>query len=485
MKTLPLLKSCFLLGAAASAFLLLPATSSAAILAFDEDGALPVNQGTGFGKNWASATGWHDGAAFGSWVDGSVAAFNDGGNMGIEMNGNRTLAGITKTTANNNFTIINLTSNILTLDPGAAIDVNQNTLAFTYGRVSGSNIVVNGPGDVRFGSGDVWDTTANTISGVTLNGGNLFLAKSSVAAVGGNVTVNAGGLTFQNNSQLTGGGATNLTQNSGGIDFGGFGQEVNSVTFNGGTNGSAPSANLYITGANALTVRNVSLNANTTTHLNGAAQTVRFDATDNGTGQVSGNIIFGDGNKTFNVENGAALADLRVIGNISQQIWATTSPALIKTGAGALELYGTMSYLGNTVVNGGVLSLTSTSAMTFYIGANGINNGLTGNGTGELYMNGVFVFDLTSAGTTIGNSWNIVNLSQFTAQAFLTSFDVTSFSEISSGLWERNLSGNTYQFSEATGLLTVVPEPSTLGMLAVASLALGIVRRRRAGARTV
>ena len=485
MKTLPLLKSCFLLGAAASAFLLLPATSSAAILAFDEDGALPVNQGTGFGKNWGSATGWHDGAAFGSWVDGSVAAFNDGGNMGIEMNGNRTLAGITKTTANNNFTLINLTGNILTLDPGAAIDVNQNTLAFTYGRVSGSNIVINGPGDVRFGSGDVFDTTANTISGVTLNGGNLLLAKSSVAAVGGNVIVNAGGLTFQNNSQLTGGGATNLTQNSGGIDFGGFGQEVNSVTLNGGVNGSAPSANLYITGANALTVRNVSLNANTTTHLNGAAQTVRFDATNNGTGQVSGNVIFGDGNKTFNVENGTEIADLRVIGNISQQVWATSDPGLIKTGAGALELYGTMSYQGNTVVNEGVLSLTDTSVMTFFIGANGINNGITGNGTGQLFMNGDFVFDLSAAGTTVGNSWNIADLGQFTASGFFGSFDVASFSEISTGLWERDLSGNIYQFSETTGLLTVVPEPSIVGLLMVACLALVVVLRRRSGARTV
>ena len=91
--------------------------------------------------------------------------------------------------------------------------------------------------------------------------------------------------------------------------------------------------------------------------------------------------------------------------------------------------------------------------MKFAIGANGVNNSVTG--TGIAQYNGAFNFDLTAADATIGNSWAITNV---TTQTFGDTFNVPGFFESSTGTW---INGN-FQFDEATGTLSVAPAPELL-----------------------
>jgi autotransporter-associated beta strand protein len=73
----------------------------------------------------------------------------------------------------------------------------------------------------------------------------------------------------------------------------------------------------------------------------------------NGSGSgLAGRIDLGGGNRTFNVADGSAATDLTIEVPVS-------NGGLIKTGAGALALTGSNTYAGDTVVEQGSLSLTT------------------------------------------------------------------------------------------------------------------------------
>ena len=63
---------------------------------------------------------------------------------------------------------------------------------------------------------------------------------------------------------------------------------------------------------------------------------------------------------------------------------------------------------GNTTINGGGLTISENTTLKFTIGANGVNNKVTG--TGTVTLNGKFDIDVGTAGTTFGNSWSIVDV---------------------------------------------------------------------------
>ncbi len=151
---------------------------------------------------------------------------------------------------------------------------------------------------------------------------------------------------------------------------------------------------------------------------------------------------------------------------------------LIKTGSGTLAITGTNTYTGDTVVDAGTLTLANTSALQFLIGASVVNNSIVGSGT--INLNGMFVFDLANASANVGDFWNIVGVGSL-SESYGGTFGVSStqgaFSE-SADVWSISENGVTYEFSEATGVLAVIPEPATalLGSIGLFML----MRRRRA-----
>ena len=127
--------------------------------------------------------------------------------------------------------------------------------------------------------------------------------------------------------------------------------------------------------------------------------------------------------------------------------------SLAKTGASTQILSGQNTYTGNTTVSGGTLTLASGGGLQFVIGANGVNNGISG--TGAVNLNGAFNFNLTGADTTVGDSWNIVNVGTLTT-TFGGTFSIPGFTYVGSNLWTN---GANYYFSTATGNLVVGCQP--------------------------
>lgn len=156
--------------------------------------------------------------------------------------------------------------------------------------------------------------------------------------------------------------------------------------------------------------------------------------------------------------------------NINVPVTANGTNALTKAGLGTVTLGGANTYTGDTYVTSGTLVLADDAQMKFVIGSSGVNNTVTG--TGILNLNGDFVFDLTAAGVTIGDSWTIVNVGSLT-ETYGASFSVVGFTE-NSGVWT---AGN-YQFSELTGVLSVVPEPGSLGLVFASALGSAVWLRR-------
>jgi hypothetical protein len=157
----------------------------------------------------------------------------------------------------------------------------------------------------------------------------------------------------------------------------------------------------------------------------------------------------------------------RLAGNLnvasSSQIFPRQGPILLSstlTGSATLTVPGSNNadcvlrilspnntFSGN-IVNNGRLEFSDNSLMNFVIGATGVNNRISGSGA-LTALNGDWSFDLSSAGTILGNSWSIVTASNAT---YGSSFNIVGFTQINN-IWRNGI----YQFSESTGILSVAP----------------------------
>ena len=186
----------------------------------------------------------------------------------------------------------------------------------------------------------------------------------------------------------------------------------------------------------------------------------------NGTGdvfQIDGNInVLSD--SSIYAKQGA----INVLAKISGSA-KITNPG--SDGAGRiLTLLSPANTFTGSIVNNGRFALADDAVLNFVIGANGVNNSVSGTGA-ETTFDGDFVFDLSGASSNVGDSWLIASAAN---QSFGATFHVPGFTE-SGDVW----SNGVYRFSESTGELSVIPEPSTLAILMFAiPLATAATRRR-------
>ena len=179
-------------------------------------------------------------------------------------------------------------------------------------------------------------------------------------------------------------------------------------------------------------------------------------------GSAGGNIGFTDSNQpaTLTLANNAPSAAYFGIGTLGAALGNPGSGAnvtsVIKTGAsGTWELAGANSYTGNTTISAGILTLTSTGTLKFAPGANDVCNKVTGPGTAN--FNGTFNIDTTSADTTNGNGWTLVDV---TTKTYGGTFAVTGFTN-SSGVWTKVDGTKTWTFTQSTGVLGLVNSGGT------------------------
>lgn len=255
-------------------------------------------------------------------------------------------------------------------------------------------------------------------------------------------------------------------------------------------------AKLELNGGMLALVANTSLNFSRNTKVGGNTTIVSERTTaGSGTVQSLGTLDIGANTLTIKVNSfatngtggikfgattlsGAAVLD--VTNNIAGVVTKLTLGAvngaygLTKTGDGTLQMDGVNTHTGNTTVEMGNLLLSDNAGLTFVIGASNINNKLTGSGGATL--SGDFYFNLTSAGTTGGDSWTIEDLAG--TVAYDSTFSVNGFTDAGSDKWTKTITGSKYyEFSEATGVLTVIPEPATIGMLGLGAILTILLRR--------
>jgi hypothetical protein len=140
------------------------------------------------------------------------------------------------------------------------------------------------------------------------------------------------------------------------------------------------------------------------------------------------------------------------------------------------------TYAGNIIMAPGTsgsanrsrMALDDNAILNFDIGASGVNNSISGLGT--LTLNGDFSFDLSGASANVGDSWTIVSVA---ARTFGATFTAVGFTDMGTDMWNISANSTVYQFDEATGVLSVVPEPATWIMLVLGAMGIAIYSRKK------
>ena len=197
-------------------------------------------------------------------------------------------------------------------------------------------------------------------------------------------------------------------------------------------------------------------------------------------------LVTGTGNKKLFLDSSTASGNNNNFNGAIIDAIGEDVLTLYKAGAGSWNLGGVNTYEGDTIVDAGTLTLAENAELLFVIGAlGGENNAILGDASNAaLNLDGFFRFNLTDASTTVNDSWNIVDVDNLT-ETYGSTFGVFSivgaFTEDvpDSRLWSISENGTTYEFSEVSGVLTVVPEPSAIALIGLGGLVL--LRRRRRG----
>jgi autotransporter-associated beta strand protein len=330
-------------------------------------------------------------------------------------------------------------------------NVTINGGSFSYRTETINNLSVTNSGSASAASSNGINLTLGG-SLTVADGASLSTGVSSALTVAGPTTLSNGGTLTLSRSQSTTGAYDSVATLNGGLAITHTASGAyTAITIGNGAGTGQSGAKLILGG-------DVSFTGNATN-----TNTVYIDAIKGTGGQGVIELTSATpGNRTFNIGNGAAATDLAITAALLDG--AGGASGLVKTGAGTLALSGASTYSGNTTVSAGGLTLAQGGSLTFYIGANGVNNFVGGTGTATFA--GSFNFDLTNAAAIDGNSWLIVDAANL-SESFTGTFVLNGFTE-TANVWTL---GN-YSFSEATGVLTygAIPEPASFALLAAAGL---------------
>jgi len=400
----------------------------------------------------------------------SNAIFGDSVSQSLQISaGGITVHNMTFSTDGYEFNPVDATSILTLAGTTPTVTANNGSTVFFWGEVAGTaGLTVKGDGFVLLGTGEAPATFSGPINVVgayleyasgTPNHATITTASGAstqwdqtvdLAAswmTTNNVVSGAGGFSkygdFTLNTDNGTGKQFKIQQSAGalfGLAEGTIKQGPTSGTgFNSTNKGSLDSGDGAV----------LDLNGNTAT-VDALTGTGTITNTAAGTVQA---LTIGVANDISSQDNlsdpGSAEFDGEIDGNLS----------LTKSGTGTQILTGGNTYTGDTLVSAGTLILSGdpdfpgTGALTFKIGANGVTNQVKG--TGSATFDGAFFIDLTTANTTIGNTWTLVNVATL-HETFGPNFNVDGFAG-SAHVWTKVANGRKWTFTEATGTLTVGP----------------------------
>jgi len=327
------------------------------------------------------------------------------------------------------------------------------------------------------------NTTSATQS-LTIAGNLTLEADTTVFRLvnNGNFTVSVGNLTLQDNSQMQLGIITNATTNET--------SSMHSLTVTGATSVAAGAS---ITLSRISSGGQVNLGATT---VNGSLFLTGGNVNASGSDTAVTNVITVtslSGNGVVQTNKGGTLTSQGTLiidgspstifgGTIANGGVAGSVVNLVKNGSSTLTLTGTNTFTGSTTVQAGTLRLGNTGS----IGSNLIGFTVLNASSGNLdVQNSTFSFNgtisLTLLGVTSNNaSWNLFTGTEFGSgdlSLLAVNSDIVAFSQ-SGNLWSGTEGSRTWFFDQGTGVLSVIPEPSSAMLLLAAGVGFALLRRR-------
>lgn len=417
-------KICLWTGLTALAFAgFATASSTAATLTWDADANGTASDGSG---TWLNANQWLDGGVPATWNNATPddAIIGVGGNAGtLDLTGGVTANDVTFNSFNNTY---NMANGILTVNGTLTLGAGSGIVNFqaTSGFAGTGNVVINGTYPPVKDAGtqlSFWqlDNVGNTFNGTyNVQNGILFTQ-------GDGQTVNANSTIILNGASGSTNGAT-FESRWGGTMSRGLGTGAGQIQVTGGRSGFTGQ------GTNGFTIRIGGVAGSTVTwgdpNFNPDELILQSpNANTNGVITFDNTLDLNGADRTISVEKRTDYAwDQTTVNNASHTGGArmarsivnnTGTGGLIKEGVGQLYMDAAMTYNGNTVVNGGILTYGQAAGMAT-TGTTAFNNGTevwveVGNanefddaGTGAGTINGL-LNGVGNGGATVNYNGNV------------------------------------------------------------------------------